>query len=134
MNAARVRCLSSERSYFFGLDFGFDFGFGFVSRWASALPAADLALALDLGFRRTFEAALAAGLEVSLAGALVWASALPAAFFEALEPRPERVFDALDDARFPVVFFPMVSSRSLAQRVQTSEPVLGSWGQSLRPV
>ncbi|HEX6037898.1 hypothetical protein [Longimicrobium sp.] len=50
--------------------------------WESALAAADLEVALVRPSWSTLEAAVAALLDVLLAGALVCERALPAAFFE----------------------------------------------------
>lgn len=77
------------------------------SRCARALAAADFAFALEFGLRSTLDAALAAGLDVTFAGALVCDRALAAAFFAAVDLDAESVADAFVAALCPVVLFPM---------------------------
>lgn len=70
----------------------------------SADPEAVFAVLLESGFRSTLEAAVAAELEVTFAGACLCERAEPAADFAALLVFGFcKTFDAADAARFPVV-------------------------------
>jgi hypothetical protein len=80
------------------------FSYFFLSlAWERTLPAADLAALLVLPSRSTFEAAFAALSDVTSLGALVCASALPAALFTVLLVEVRSAFEALFAALLPVV-------------------------------
>jgi len=72
----------------------------------SALPAADLESLEVRPSLRVFDAAFAAGCDVTFCGAFRWDSALPAADFEAFPVEElERVFEALRAAGLDVTSF-----------------------------
>lgn len=92
------------------------------SRCDSVLAAADFALALALGLRRTFDAAVAAFADETLLGAAVCESALAAALLALADEEVDSVADACFAADLPVVFLLIEELQSVGDREERTQP------------